>query len=409
MKPELKFRKYDREKDFNAVVRIWRETGWIIDDNTKHLEYLLETDSGLVADIGKEPECLAISTAGDMDYLGRRIPFALIACVTTSLIARQKSLASRLTAERIALDVQEGAAVSGLGIFDQGYYDRLGYGTGSYDHYVDFTPSTLNIDLKSRVPRRLTNDDWQLIHRGKLNRLRTHGSCSLSEHQSKHEYHADKKGYGYGYTDNKGELTHFFWAHGKGEAPMHLHQPVFRNLDQFRELLALIKSFGEQVKIATMVEPPNVQMQDFINKPIHYRTITSNSKFQNTIRAFAFWQMRICDLEACLEITSLPGTPVSFNLVLDDPITQYLNDTTKWQGISGDYTVTLGPESSAVPGHQKNLPVMNASVGAFTRMWLGVLPSSTLAVSDQLEAPPELLTRLDGLLQLPSPRPDWEF
>ena len=71
--------------------------------------------------------------------------------------------------------------------------------------------------------------------------------------------------------------------------------------------------------------------------------------------------------------------------------------------------VTLGPASGAEPGLDPALPTLTASVGAFTRMWLGVRPASGLAVTDDLAGPPELLEALDWALRLPQPKPDWDF
>jgi len=55
------------------------------------------------------------------------------------------------------------------------------------------------------------------------------------------------------------------------------------------------------------------------------------------------------------------------------------------------------------------LSTLNASVGAFTRMWLGVLPATGLSVTDKLDAPHALLQQLDRLLRLPKPSFEWDF
>ena len=99
---------------------------------------------------------------------------------------------------------------------------------------------------------------------------------------------------------------------------------------------------------------------------------------------------------------------VRFNLCLDDPIERYLNGGT-WRGVGGDYVVTLGGESHAAPGGEVALPTLAASVGAFTRLWLGVRPATGLAVTDDLAGPPDLLAQLDRVLCLPEPKPDWDF
>ena len=38
-----------------------------------------------------------------------------------------------------------------------------------------------------------------------------------------------------------------------------------------------------------------------------------------------------------------------------------------------------------------------------------VYPAAGLAATDDLAAPPELLEKLDSLLRLPVPKPDWDF
>jgi len=49
-------------------------------------------------------------------------------------------------------------------------------------------------------------------------------------------------------------------------------------------------------------------------------------------------------------------------------------------------------------------------VGAFTRLWLGVRSATSLAVTDDLSGPQELLRELDDvLLCFPDPKWDWDF
>ncbi len=184
---------------------------------------------------------------------------------------------------------------------------------------------------------------------------------------------------------------------------------VYRNYEQFLELLALLRSLGEQVHLISMIEPPHVQFQDFLEKPLQLRRITEKSDYQNSIKALAYWQMRVCDLEACLSKTVLRGEDVRFNLILKDPIADFLDDDFEWRGISGDYIINLGRESHAERKLDDTVPTMHASVGAFTRMWLGVSSATVLSVSDDLSAPVELLRQLDDLLRLPCPTPDWGF
>jgi len=184
---------------------------------------------------------------------------------------------------------------------------------------------------------------------------------------------------------------------------------IYRNWDQFLELMALLKSLGDQVHLVKMAEPPGIQLQDLVRKPFKTQLTRRDSRFEVGIRATAYWQVRICDLAACLKATHLSGPAVRFNLSLDDPITERLADRVGWHGISGEYTVTLGEESCAVAGTTPGLPRLSATVNAFSRLWLGVQPASGLAVTDDLEAPVDLLAKLDQLLKLPVPQMDWDF
>ncbi len=105
----------------------------------------------------------------------------------------------------------------------------------------------------------------------------------------------------------------------------------------------------------------------------------------------------------------MPWGEVRFNLRLSDPIRKYLDSDAPWHGVEGEYIVTLGTESFIKNGIDQSLPLLEASVNAFTRMWMGIRPASGLAVTDNIRGPERLLRELDLLLSLPSPGLDWEF
>ena len=123
----------------------------------------------------------------------------------------------------------------------------------------------------------------------------------------------------------------------------------------------------------------------------------------------AYWQLRILDLPGCLSKTSLLTPPVRFNLALTDPVTDSLDDGVNWQGIGGDYIVELGKESHAESGTSESLPTLSTSVNAFSRMWFGIRPASSLAVTDNLQGPADLLKNLDESLRLPTAHLGWDF
>ena len=411
----MESRSYEAERDREAVHRIWRECGWIEPGNEQQdrgLDVFITAGRALVADVDGDAECMVTTALGDLRYLDEDIPFSCVTAVTTSHVARKRGLAGRLTAEAVAADAAAGAAVSGLGMFEQGYYNRLGFGSGAYNHWLHFDPAHLTVDRKPPVPVRIAVDDWEAVHANRAQRSRAHGSCNLPPAFTRAEMIWSKNGFGLGYKKGDGnELSHHVWlsAEGGEPGPYHLLWLAYHDAEQFLDLMALVKSLGDQVRLVRIIEPAGIQMQDLLRRPFQLRTSTQKSKFENTMRAAAYWQMRILDVPACLKAAKLRGDELRFNLALTDPIADLLPADASWRGVAGDYVVTLGPSSGAEAGVDAALPTLNASVGAFTRMWLGVRPATGLAITDGLSGPPELLDKLDETLRLPDPTPDWDF
>lgn len=412
----MEYRAYDAARDREAVHRIWYETGWLEPGKAEHeeaVDIFLGAGRALVADVGGEAECLAHTAPGSLRYLDEDLAFSCVTAVTTSRVARKQGFAKRLTAAAVAADAAEGALVSGLGMFEQGYYDLLGFGTGSYENWFSFDPARLKLKTKCRVPRRLTAADWAAAHRARLNRTRGHGGCNLAPPEiTRAEMLATTNGFGLGYADGPGgELSHLMWcsAAKREEGPYTVYWTAYQTGEQFLELMALLQSLGDQVRLVRMREPQGIQLQDLLERPFQIYTLTEKSKFEHKVNAVAYWQMRVLDVPGCLACTKLPTKEIRFNLKLTDPIAEHLSESSPWRGVAGDYVVTLGPSSDAERGHNPTLPTMNASIGAFTRTWLGVRPASGLAVTDDLAGPPELLAQLDEILRLPDPKPDWDF
>ena len=406
-------RDFNKEKDLAAVHRIWRETGWI--DEDKHelaMDCFLDGGRGQVAELNNEAECLVVAEDATLQYLKADLKLSIVAAVTTSRIARKQGLAKKMTAKLVADEAERGALVSTLGIFEQGFYNQLGFGSGSYEHWISFDPADISVSRDLRPPIRLGEDDWKKLHSALSKRRRIHGGVTiLSPLSVKAELIWTKNGFGLGYCDGpNGELSHFIWASAAGEqGPYDIPLVAYHTLDQFIELMALIKSLGDQVRLVKMREPAGIQMQDLIRSPFRSRIITAKSEFEHINRASSYWQSRILDLEGCLAATHLQIDDIRFNLELSDPITALLDEGRKWQGCAGAYTITLGRQSCALKGFEGDLPLLKASIGAFTRLWLGVRPASGLAATDDLEAPEELLQRLDEGLRLPKPHPDWDY
>ncbi len=387
--------------------------GWIEKDQEKIMDTFLEGCQVLVADLGGSAEALAASSQGSIVHRETDLSLCAVCAVTTGYAGRRQGLASRLTAELVSIGAADGAEVAGLGMFDQGYYDKLGFGSGPYESWLGFDPATLQIDIKPPPPIRLSPDDHEMVHRARLERKRVHGNATLfSEKLTKADMEWSKKGFGLGYMDSDGEnLTHHFWCgYVSGEnGPYTVNWMCYRDYFELLELLALIRNLGDQVSLVRLSEPSAIQLQDLLKTPFRQMRRTRNSKFETSHKAYAYWQMRICDMEACMGKTHLPSPDISFNLKVTDPIEKYLDTTERWRGVAGDHTITLGAESKAGRGCTSGLPVLEASVGAFTRMWFGVRPTSGLAVTDEIAGSASLLADLDNVIRVPVPSNDWEY
>lgn len=409
---------YDKDSDRDACHRIWEEVGWLDRSNEKQVagvDTLISAGRALVGKLNGEAECLVLAARGSMRYLDEDISFSGVTGVTTSSIVRRQGFAAQMTARLIAEEAEDGAALSGLGMFEQGFYNRLGYGTGSYDLSVSFDPQSLNVPFPSRSPQRLSIDDWKAMHASRLARKREHGYVTFDAPEMTQMDDIGitaGRGFGLGFRDGaNGELTHHVWfrIRSNENGPYKINWIAYQTPGQFLELMGVIRTLGDQVRLVTLVEPAGIQLQDLLDQPIQTRMITRGSKFESTIRALAWWQIRICDLNACLNATRLPSDELRFNLNLSDPIERFLDTSTSWNGIGGEYVVSLGASSGAERGKDPSLPTLKTTVPALSRLWLGVRPATGLAITDDLEAPPELLEALDLSLRLPTPVRDWEF
>jgi hypothetical protein len=420
----MKPRAYDPDRDFESFFRLLLEAGWTKDTQRTREAQAIYAGCGrvLVADVGGEVESFASTHLGRMLHLDSELPLSVVSGVITGRVARQRGLALRLTAEAMAADAAErGAAVAMLGIFDQGFYDRLGFGTGPYDVFAAFDPAEITVREKlSATPVRLGADDWERVHASRVARRGAHGSIVVDDPRwTRSELLRRESATGLGFEDPAtGELTHHLFALPQGgdwgADPWQVVWLAYRTPKQLRELLTLLSSLADDLKLVRLIEPPGVQMQSLVERPFRRRGLSEGGKFEATSRVFAWWQARILDLEACVAATRLPGSEsVTFGLDLTDPVTEYLSAATreKWPGVEGEWTVTLGPESRAERGAAKGgRPLLRTSVNTFTRLWLGAArPADLPFIAPDVDAPPDLLTSLDRVLRLPPPRPDWDI
>ncbi len=175
------YRAYEPERDAKAIIRIWQEVGWLKDDAKEiaALMDVLQIGSVDVATLDDTAECVTQWTSGSLRYQDETLALGAVLAVTTSHIARKLGFAKGLTARSLAQQYEQGMEVSALGMFDQGFYDKLGYGTGTSENRIQFDPATLTVEYPFRPPTRLRLDQHQELHQALSQRQMFHGSIVL--------------------------------------------------------------------------------------------------------------------------------------------------------------------------------------------------------------------------------------
>jgi hypothetical protein len=399
---------YDADRDWEAARRIWREIGWTAPDNERDEQVLraaVTAGRALVGRLDGVAECLVTDAVGTLCHQHDDIPFVGMTSVATSHVARKRGLAGRVTARMLAEAAGDGALVAALGVFDQGFYNRIGFGSGPYERWVHMNPKMLRLPVPAARPIRLGDDDWEEIHACRTRRLRRHGALTFAPAAlTRADMMEPPRGFGLGFRrEPDGLLTHMLWlrAENMEEGPYTVGFMAYETGEQLIGLLGVIKSLEDQINEVRFVEPPGLQVQDLATRPHHAKSAR--------VFANADWQLRILDLPGCMARTHLDCEELRLSVAVQDPVGAFLPDDVPWRGVEGEYVLTLGAQCSAERGPDPNLPKLEASVGALSRLWYGVRPATGLTLTDDLCGPPELLEALDRAFRLPRPSWDWQF
>lgn len=390
--------------DREAIERVFREVGWLEGfDEAPHLQPWLSDATALVGTVDDAAEAVATRHPGRMVVDTADLPFAAVSSVAVAPVARRRGLAGTLTARTLVEAAEEGFALAVLGIFDRGFYDRLGFGTGSTASQYHFDPATLRVDPPARTPVRLTVDDWAEIHAASQQRARSHGGVVLDAPGFTHgELGWAKPFVGLGLRNDDGELTDVLWGEAHGEhGPWKVSPLLYRDTKGLFDLLGLLRMVGDQVHTVELPEPGAVSLEDLLDQPFRHRRATTGATHPAQVRAIAYWQARVLDVSAVVAARRWEGPAVRFVVAVDDPLAG--RDDVAWDGVHAAWTCEVATSSTATRGATDGLPVLRAGVGAFTRMLLGVAPATSLALTDQLDGPDDLLASLDRALATPLP------
>ena len=257
-----------KQADLDHCLRIFREIGWV--DGKDHdkdvFNASIDGANPLVAELHGEVEVFVVTRTGACKYQHADIPFSAVTGVATSRVARQQGLASAVTARAIATSAENGAAMSMLGMFDQGYYEKFGYGSTIYHRISTFDPASLLVPRLTRSPIRLCKEDATSMHNCRNRRRRYHGGCTLdgAGETAATMIEQDEGAFGLGFNDDDGVLSHFMWIKPRGEhGPYSVWFTGWETHEQLIELLSVLKSLSDQVHGVRMTDPPRLQLQDF--------------------------------------------------------------------------------------------------------------------------------------------------
>ena len=402
-----------KPEDLEHSLRIFREIGWMDGKDSDKDVFMAYIDEGnsLVADLNGEVEVFVVTRNGCCKYLEDDIPFSAVTGVATSRVARQQGLAGGVTAMAIAESAKNGAAMSILGIFDQGYYEKFGYGNTVNHRISTIDPSQLKVPRLSRSPKRLSKNDAKAMHECRCRRKRYHGGCNLNgSGETKATTIWQEHGFGLGFENENGMLTHFLWIEPKGEhGPYNVCFTGWETHEQFIELLSVLNSLSDQIHGVRMADPPRLQLQDFLTRPHATRRARKGGDFDINVVSQIWMQCRILDLSVCVGAMKCCGPPVSFNLELTDPIEKYLPKKSSWRGISGNWIIRIGEDSSATLGSDPSLQTASCTVNDLSRIWFGSSTAESVSVTGDFRSDPELIQAIDRVVCIPTPVVDWDF
>ncbi|PIE52107.1 hypothetical protein CSA37_08310 [Candidatus Fermentibacteria bacterium] len=404
---------FEREKHFKDCLLTWKDAWWHREGHEEAEAEFMEAGDALVGEQDGKAVALALSCGGSFHHRDHKeeLEICIISGITTAFHGRKSGFAGTLTAELLARSAEQGSALAGLSMFEQGFYNRLGFGNMPDRNETMLRPSDILTAGKiSSPPVRLGPDDWKEIHACRAERYKCHGS--LTGHPLMTRLEMGRQSFVLGFRNSQGRLTHHVQI-GKiiGEnGPAFTGWMAFSTPEQFRELMLLIKSLGDQIDMIRITELPGISLQTILRKPILFaRETRKYPGRENGARNHSWTQCRILNLKKCINGMTCPGPEVSFNLSLNDPVEKFLDDSFTWKGCTGEYTVNFSENSSVENGHTPGLECLSCSVGTFTRLWNGSSTASNLRYTDTVKGSSNLLKALDRCLLLPEPDYDWEL
>ncbi len=387
----------------------WREEHFDMEELLKHYIpagtiFIAEQQGAIAGEVGTMP--------GNYRHCHSDIQLCAVTSVVIAIEQRRRAVGSDLTRRALRQALAEGAEVALLGAFDLGYYNRLGFGNGLPHRMIIIDPADIITNGAPPNLRKLTKTDVPAMHEARLRRYPVHGACSLypSGFTASIAYATAPHALALGIYHRK-KLTAHLWAVVKDDVTLTIEWWAADSPQHWLELLRGVASLQDQVQRIIMPYPARICLEDLLKSPCR-RTRGMIGNENNPYPPPEYWQIRILDVVRCIQKSSLAvEQPYRFNLrVYGEAI-----EMPSKRGVVSDpqvseYNVALGEHSECHAGHSKALPLLECSIGAFSRLWCGAYSASTLVLSDHFNVSEErMVASLDRLFALPTPMCDWYF
>ena len=169
--------------DRDGIHRVWREVGWIGtgERDRDALDAVLAETAALVVDVDGQVEGHGGAHHGTIRHGDVDLPALMVGAIVVGRRARKRGFARALTSRLVADGAAEGAAVACLGVFDQGFYEGVGFGMGPAMTKTRFDAASLAVPVPSRMPVRLTIEDGARMMANRQARARGHGNATFTQ------------------------------------------------------------------------------------------------------------------------------------------------------------------------------------------------------------------------------------
>ena len=347
----------------------------------------MDAGSACVTRIDGDAECMVVwRTRPKSDISRKDLPFSAVAGRPSHPASHENKGLAGTTHRTLGRTRSKRRAHSyqGLSFFEQGYYDRLGFGTAQYEDWIGFDPALLNVPFPARPPKTIHHRRLRTrMHQSRLASKKTNTAFVTfpdpnmdPQRQMRHQERLRPRA-----TSTKPQ-TKSHTTSGAATTTMQNTAPTSSNgwltrpPEQFLELMGIIRSPrrsspNDQHEPA----PPHPDTRPPQRNPSKTEWTTSKSKFATFSRSHRLLAKPHQRPTQMPRKNTPPRAPTTqFNLQLTDPIDDFLPEDETWKSTTGPIHHHPRTRILRDPRHtKKTSQTLKTTTSAFSRMWLGCL------------------------------------